>query len=42
MPEPIIKPTTRERPLMNVRDLCFSREAPLRFVGPEPGAPRAV
>ncbi len=33
-------PTMRERPLRNVRDLCFSRETVFKSVCPEPGAPR--
>jgi hypothetical protein len=46
IPEPIIRPTTRDKPLRYVRDFCFSKEPPFRaFVGSSTvfdGAPRAV
>jgi hypothetical protein len=46
MPEPIIKPMTRLRPFRYVRDLCFSKDPPLRACvasnPPAVGVPIAV
>ena len=41
IPEPMIKPTIKDRPLRYVRDLCFSREIPFRSKGLELGSPKA-
>ena len=40
MPDPIINPTTNDKPLRNVKDLCFSSEGPSR--GLYIGVPSAV
>lgn len=42
MPEPMMEPMMRERPLRNVRDLCFSRERLLMSRGPARGAPSTL
>lgn len=41
IPEPMINPTIRDRPLRYVSDLCFSSEAPFRSNGLELGSPNA-
>lgn len=41
IPEPMINPMIRERPLRYVRDLCFSREAPFKSRVLELGSPKA-
>lgn len=41
IPEPMINPTIRDKPLMYVSDLCFSSDAPFSSNGLELESPNA-